>query len=308
MALPVENPYPQRDIFSNLRYSSTWDRFCQPHLVRLFQNTKHAHQVLVAQCVLYADCAARVCRVKKKSFTVSLIGCGQVGKKLLRALLDWGTKPENIFVATRQPELLNAFSSQGVRCGSDSEFALKRGRIVFLLCSFPALSRVGKCKRDSSENLVRANSILVSTLASTTCEKIRQVFRSSEPQTLRVAAHEVVTAVKRGRGISKERNSEKTSDSSTNNFICKTAADLLLCRDDLRKLHITLTNFALKLGMQESSHIAAIRAIFGPGFEASLLDSSNALEMSQITADVREELERHIACPNALAAEVISRT
>lgn len=121
MSLPTENPFPNRNIMANLRFEKSWKDIVIPEMRDMYEITKRAQRAIVQQLAIVALNVRKMYEMKKRPFHVSLIGCGQIGQLLLLKLLAEGVRSENIFVSTRQPELLSKFDKKGVRCTYEVE-------------------------------------------------------------------------------------------------------------------------------------------------------------------------------------------
>ena len=53
-------------------------------------HTQMIHSVIVHQCGFIAHCVRRAMEKLNKKFTIGFIGCGRIGKAIVRYLLDSG--------------------------------------------------------------------------------------------------------------------------------------------------------------------------------------------------------------------------
>lgn len=194
MSLPTENPYPNRNILTNLRFEKGWEKIMRDSETKeTYEKRKRVSNLIAEQLLLVASCVERMCLLKKRPFHVSFIGCGQVGQILLSRLLEEGVKADDICVSSRQPELLSKF--RGVRRVKDNAMAIKRGSVVFILCAPHHINHVSSQLR----GLIRQNSVLVSSLSDFSREKLCAALDTTKEQTIRsrVDIHRISQDVKR---------------------------------------------------------------------------------------------------------------
>lgn len=66
---------------------------------------------------------------------IGIIGCGRLGRQLLRALKNYANVPnELIYVSTRRPEALSEFSQAGVNVDFNNTWVISQCDIIFLCC------------------------------------------------------------------------------------------------------------------------------------------------------------------------------
>ena len=242
MSLPTENPFPNRNILANLRFERSWKDIVIPEMRDAYEVTKRAQRAIVHQLVIVAMNVRKMYEIKKRPFHVALIGCGQIGQLLILKLLEEGIRSENIFVSTRQPELLSKFEPMGVRCTNDNEMVCKRASVVFMLCGQHHIKLISAELR----GLVRQNAVLVSSLADVTREKLRAVFSTVPEQTLR-SRIDVVRMPKKGSDL-EVACSELCTNKATG----------------LREIYGAMVSLGKKLGIPEVEKIART-FLFGHG-------------------------------------------
>jgi len=259
MALPTQHDLDRRGILKNLDFPSVRGSSLDSRSQHVLNLAPFLHRVIVAQMCAYVECVRRIYEKKKRAFTVSLIGCGQIGKKFLRALLRMRRiDPDHIIVSTRQPELLETFP---IRVCRDNAYAAKRGCVVCILCTYPQLRLVAASVRGQ----VRANAILVSAVASAPVAKIRQLFDTSSAQTIRTHVSSLIVSQRLAHD-SIARSDIKRDDphrvqSIATSQIFRSAGDGV---SGILSLHRAITNLASKFGMPDPDNVA-FETLFGDG-------------------------------------------
>lgn len=256
MSLPAFNNKwtEKRDILKNLKFDTSESILpsSSSHMILL---ARIVQQVIIRQCIFYASYVERICRLKKRPFTVSLIGCGQIGRALLVELVRKGVPRDSIFVSTRQPDLIRV---PGIRCGTDSTQVAKRGCVVFLLCRYPQAMLIAR----SVSGRIRANSLFVSILAGVPSSKVQQLFGTSTEQTIRT--HVYPARIKQITAhMSLNDDAEVETERQSTKMISKlsitkiAASELFATRDltgviDLQRAMVALSS---KLGIKEATKV-----------------------------------------------------
>jgi hypothetical protein len=75
---------------------------------------------------------------KLPGLLVGIIGAGRLGRQLAQALIGYGdVEPQELFISTRQPDILSDFKSKGVDCSFDNRKLATICDIIFL-CILPS--------------------------------------------------------------------------------------------------------------------------------------------------------------------------
>ena len=264
MSLPTENPYPNRNVLSNLRFEKSWKDIVVPEMREKYRATIKVQRAIAEQLLLVALTARNMYEKKKRPFHVSLIGCGQIGQILLTRLLEEGVRSDDIFVSTRQHELLSKFDKRGVRCTNDNEMVCKRASVVFILCGAHHVNSISTQLR----GLIRQNAVLVSSLADFTREKIRTLFSTAKEQTIRTRID--IYRISSPSSLISDTTSTTTITQYTE-LACRE-----LCSDKamgLVEIYDAMVNLGRKLGIPEAAKVAR-GALFGDHGTFLYLDES----------------------------------
>lgn len=109
--------------------------------------------------------------IQRDPVKVGIIGCGRLGRQLATSLLAFaGVRPEELFVSTRRPELLQDLTQRGVSCDFDNRSICSKVNVLFICCLPSQFSSVAK----DIQPLLLPNTIVYSLVGATTIDRILQ--------------------------------------------------------------------------------------------------------------------------------------
>ncbi|RDD44387.1 NADP-dependent oxidoreductase domain-containing protein 1 [Trichoplax sp. H2] len=112
--------------------------------------------------------------IQRDPVKVGIIGCGRLGRQLATSLLAFaGVRPEELFISTRRPELLQDLAQRGVWCSFDNQCLCNKVNVLFICC-LP--SQFGTVAKDIQSFLL-SNTIVYSLVGATTIDRILQSLR-----------------------------------------------------------------------------------------------------------------------------------
>lgn len=196
-----------------------------------------------------------------KKFSIGFIGCGRIGKAIVRYLLDSGKiDPKCICIGARRPDMYREFVHQGVVCTEDLSVVVKT-RIIFVCCLPSHALDVSAPVR----GLLRKTSLLVSIMAGISTTKIQQMFGTQPQQNLTTAVH--IDAISKQASTWAGDAKMAGAKNASSLIACKLLAD----RPDVLVTLARALGYILKrLGSGDKSHRIAVGAILGGALEAKV--------------------------------------
>lgn len=146
----------------------------------LHQFALKARQIIVSQCVFYANCLKTLLTlIKRRPFTlrVGVVGCGTVGADVVKALLNSGNiRGADVMVVTRPHvntgQKLQRMLSLGVKLETDIKLAARRCHLLYLTCLPVQIQSVATVLRGK----LRPNSVICSSVAGVGTAKLQKLF------------------------------------------------------------------------------------------------------------------------------------
>ena len=104
------------------------------------QSTKFHSSLASSSPTSLLSSASALPQIKPENvnFKIGIIGCGNIGKEIVKALLMNGFKPSQVLISTRRPASLEKITNLGVQCFCDNAWAAQSGPDLLILCCLPA--------------------------------------------------------------------------------------------------------------------------------------------------------------------------